>query len=174
MQLFCGGIHQNEVVGGNCGVCGDRYTDPIPRDNEIGGKYYRGIITGTYIEGGIIDIEVQLTQAHLGFMEFRLCISPLAGETQDCFNQNILQRADGQGSKTMVDYTGWYKMQYRLPAGVICNHCTLQWNYRAGNDWGPCPDGTEKRGCGPQETFRGCSDIVITPNRYEYIMVVLI
>lgn len=80
----------------------------------------------------IIDIEVQLTQAHLGFMEFRLCTNPMAGETQDCFNENILQRVDGQGSKTMVDYTGWYKMQYRLPAGVTCDHCTLQWNYRAG------------------------------------------
>lgn len=52
-QLFCGGIHQKEVVGGNCGVCGDPYTDSTPRANEIGGKYYRGIITGKYTAGGV-------------------------------------------------------------------------------------------------------------------------
>lgn len=67
-------------------------------------------------------------------MEFRLCTNPEAGETQDCFNKHLLQRADGQGSKVIVDKgTGWYKTKYRLPAGVTCRHCSLQWNYRAGN-----------------------------------------
>lgn len=81
----------------------------------------------------IIDIEVELTQSHLGFMEFRLCTNPLGGETQACFNQHLLQRADGQGSRVNVDRgTGWYNTQFRLPAGVTCHQCTLQWNYRAG------------------------------------------
>lgn len=66
-------------------------------------------------------------------MEFRLCTNPRAGETQDCFNKNVLQRADGQGSKVIADHgDGWYKAKFRLPAGVTCDHCTLQWNYRAG------------------------------------------
>ncbi|KAF8764486.1 hypothetical protein HNY73_022552 [Argiope bruennichi] len=30
-----------------------------------------------------------------------------------------------------------------------------------GNNWGRCEDGQSRLGCGPQETFRGCADIVI-------------
>ena len=33
--------------------------------------------------------------------------------------------------------------------------CVLQWRYVAGNNWGKCPNGTEKVGCGPQEHFFG-------------------
>lgn len=38
----------------------------------------------------------------------------------------------------------------------------------SGNNWGRCSDGVSRVGCGPQETFRGCSDIAIgssTPPR---------
>jgi len=151
-ELYCGGLHQAEVVGGNCGVCGDPFAQGTPRDNEINGKYYRGIITGTYSSGQVIDVEVDLTTAHLGYMEWRLCANPSAGETQQCFNQHLLQKADGSGSKLTVTTTGMYKTRLRLPAGVQCNHCVIQWNYRAGNNW-PVD--------GPQETFRGCSDVRI-------------
>lgn len=58
MALFCGGVHQKAVVGGNCGVCGDSYSQPVPRDNEIGGRYYRGIITGRYTSGSVIILDV--------------------------------------------------------------------------------------------------------------------
>lgn len=98
------------------------------------GRWYRGIITGRYTAGQIIDIEVELTQSHLGFMEFRLCANPGngGGETQACFNQHVLQRADGRGSRIDVTNTGWYRQQMRLPAGVRCSRCVIQWNYRAG------------------------------------------
>jgi len=160
-ELYCGGLHQSEVVGGNCGVCGDPFSAPTPRANEIGGQYYKGIITGNYRAGQVIDVEVELTVAHLGYMEWRLCAN--GGESQSCFNQNLLQRADGAGSKLAVDHgTGWYRTQLRLPAGVTCDKCVIQWNYRAGNNWGQCEDGSYATGCGPQETFRGCSDVKIS------------
>lgn len=57
-QLYCGGLHQADEPGSNCGVCGDRASDPTPRPNEIGGTWYRGIITGDYQSGQVIDIEV--------------------------------------------------------------------------------------------------------------------
>ncbi|KAG4071265.1 hypothetical protein HA402_003969 [Bradysia odoriphaga] len=74
----------------------------------------------TYTAGQIIDIDVDMTQYHRGFMEFRLRTSPGngAGETQACFNQHLLRRADGGGSRTEVTRTGWYAMRYRLPANV--------------------------------------------------------
>ncbi len=98
------------------------------------GHFDRGIITGRYTAGSVIDLEVELTQSHLGFMEFRLCANPGtgAGETQACFNQHVLQRADGRGSRVDVNATGWYRNQFRLPANVRCARCVIQWNYRAG------------------------------------------
>lgn len=131
-ELFCGARHQADNPGTDCGVCGDSLAHPAPRANERGGQFYRGIITGRYTAGQNIHIEIDMTQYHRGFMEFRMCDNPGAGETQACFNRHLLQRADGGGSRTEVTRTGWYSMQYRLPAGVRCGRCTLQWNYRAG------------------------------------------
>lgn len=52
-QLFCGGVHQEENPGRNCGPCGDPLNQPKPRDNEIGGIYYKGIIARGYPSGGV-------------------------------------------------------------------------------------------------------------------------
>ena len=43
-------------------------------------------------------------------------------------------------------------MQYqvRLPAGLTCERCVMQWTWTTGNTWGYCPDGTGQVGCGPQ------------------------
>lgn len=48
----------------------------------------------------------------------------------------------------------WFK-------GLECGNCVLQWKYTSGNNWGKCKDGTSAQGCGPQEEFRGCSDVTI-------------
>ena len=39
---------------------------------------------------------------------------------------------------------------------------SLQWTYDTANSWGTCRNGTDAMGCGPQETFRACSDIKIS------------
>ena len=108
-----------------------------------------------------IDVEVELTVAHLGYMEWRLCTNRNT-ENQNCFNQHLLRLANG-GTRVNVDKgSGIYYTKLQLPAGVRCNACVIQWNYRAGNNWGQCADGSGATGCGPQETFRGCSDVVIS------------
>ncbi len=179
-QLYCGGIHQADDPGSNCGVCGDPISQSAPRDNEIGGKYDKGIIAARYSAGQVIDIQVELTAAHLGNMEWRLCTNP-SSENQACFNQHVLQLADGSGTKYAVPPagTGMHSTRVKLPAGVTCQRCIIQWNYRcvnlkclfqkrvllfiliflfcllsrAGNGW-PAD--------GPQETFRGCADVTIS------------
>ena len=42
------------VNSGKCGVCGDPWSQPPPRDNEAGGLYGKGIITRTYTPGQVI------------------------------------------------------------------------------------------------------------------------
>jgi len=61
------------VNGGKCGLCGDPYNDPVPRPNEGGGLYGRGIITGTYKQGQIAEFKVDLTASHLGKLILILC-----------------------------------------------------------------------------------------------------
>jgi hypothetical protein len=62
---------QWDYFGGKCGVCGDRYDDPHPQDNENTGKYGKGIIAKQYTSGSVIDIEVLLTTNHMGYFNFR-------------------------------------------------------------------------------------------------------
>ena len=59
--------------------------------------------------------------------------------------------------------TGEMEVTLRLP-NLECSQCILQWTYTAGNNWGVCLDGSGTLGCGPQETFRSCSDITISGN----------
>ena len=59
--------------------------------------------------------------------------------------------------------TGNMEVTLRLP-NIQCDQCIIQWTYTTGNNWGWCGDGSEMLGCGPQETFRACSDISIDGN----------
>ncbi|KAH9506498.1 hypothetical protein DERF_011226 [Dermatophagoides farinae] len=56
---------------------------------------------------------------------------------------------------------GNISLSVQLPSNVECEHCVLRWHWRGGNNWGICPDGKGKIGCGPQETFRNCADISV-------------
>ena len=165
MELFCGGVAVQAANGGRCGECGDAYNLPRPRDNEEGGFFYRGIVTGHYQSGQEFTVKVDLTANHLGYFEFRLCAKSSADELiqQDCLDQNVLQLADGSGTQFPIydGQLGMLEIRLRLPAGLTCANCVLQWHYRAGNSVGECEDGTSELGCGLQETFRGCADVSI-------------
>lgn len=67
-------------------------------------------------------------------------------------------------SITLFRVRGFLITLYSLIADLLCNQCVLQWRYIAGNNWGLCEDGVGAVGCGPQEEFRACSDIALTPD----------
>jgi hypothetical protein len=83
----------------------------------------------------IIDITVNISSNHKGYFEFRLCPKSSASElvTQECLNANLLKMADdttrfylpSQDSKP-------YFPRVKLPAGLICENCVLQWLYNTG------------------------------------------
>nr|QSC42439.1 lytic polysaccharide monooxygenase D [Coptotermes gestroi] len=161
-QLFCGGFkvqwYEND---GKCGECGDDYALKRPRPNENGGIFGTGIIVAKYPAGSTITTLTNVTANHLGRLEFRLCPLKLKDEleTEECFAKYPLKLADGSSSHRLVaDVIGDVLVDVVLP-DIKCEQCVLQWTYITGNSWGYCGDGTGALGCGPQETFRGCSDI---------------
>lgn len=108
--------------------------------------------------------------------------------TQECFdrypllvtNTKSVRYSIPNESKKQETFT--YKV--KLPVGVTCSQCVIQWTYYTGNMWGTCKNGTEGNnliyrldsiifknifltniilavGCGPAETFRNCADVSV-------------
>lgn len=162
---FCGGFAvQWNTYGGKCGLCGDSFGDPIPRNHEIGGFFGRNTpIVATYRRGSTISVTAKITANHKGYFYFRICNVDFEKESEACFERNKILISNGSPtyplpSTESKDYT----LSIQLPSNLVCNRCVLQWTYVAGNNWGYCPDGRGMLGCGPQEHFRTCSDIRIT------------
>jgi hypothetical protein len=115
--------------------------------------------------GQVIDVSVSLTANHLGYFVFRVC--PVTDEsrevTQECLNKYELKVDGTNDPKYQLPDTikGIFTVRVKLPDELSCDRCVFQWDYRTGNNWGKCEDGSMKTGCGPQETFRGCADIRI-------------
>ncbi|KAJ8924207.1 hypothetical protein NQ315_006998 [Exocentrus adspersus] len=165
-QNNCGGLGVYVANGLQCGVCGDAFTDPHPQDNENTGKFGVGKVVKTYQSGSVIETEIKLTTNHKGTFTYSLCVlpNPNAPEPgESCFQPLNLE--DGSSVYTIQDQTEGAKINIKnrvqLPAGVTCERCVLRWQYRAGNNWGDCGDGTSGLGCGNQETFRSCADVTI-------------
>ncbi|XP_062605206.1 uncharacterized protein LOC134266995 [Saccostrea cucullata] len=166
--LNCGGFKRQWTQnGGKCGICGDAYDLPPPRPNEDGGFYGRGFIIRTYRSGEDIEVVVNLTANHLGWMEFKLCPHDNTDQpvTQECLDKNVLPivtENQGKGSVTRfyVGRQNLISLRIQLPTDFSCQKCVLQWKYNAGNSWG-CGDDGCGVGLGPQEQFYNCADISI-------------
>ncbi|XP_044746682.1 uncharacterized protein LOC123308180 [Coccinella septempunctata] len=161
--IFCGGYSmQWDRFKGKCGVCGDPYNAPHPQPNENTGKHGKYGPVRSYGSGSVINVKVQLTANHRGKFRYSLCVlddpsKPESGE--HCFKP--LKLADGREEYKIGAGERIIHNSLKLPDGLRCNRCVLRWEYIAGNNWGTCPDGRGKLGCGPQETFRNCADIKI-------------
>lgn len=117
-------------------------------------------------------IRIELTANHRGYFEFRLCPNNAVKQvaSQVCLDKYVLQRVKTRDTDEMFHETRFYpgtenkvyEMRYSLPEGLTCSQCVLQWKYIAGNNWGKCENGTEAVGCGPQEEFRACADILVS------------
>ncbi|XP_031341283.1 uncharacterized protein LOC116169351 [Photinus pyralis] len=162
MELFCGGFGAQWLIhGGKCGVCGDNYSDPVPRSNENTGYYGQGVIVAEYQAESIINVTVRLTQNHRGTFTFGLCelVNLTKPETEDCFKTLLF--ADGSEKAEVEPGNKDFYYRIQLPTGFKCDNCVLRWHYRTGNNYGTDEDGTTCLGCGPQEVFRTCADIAI-------------
>ena len=129
-------------MDGKCGICGDPYGFAIREHEAPGGAYANGIIVAKYQAGQTIEVEIEITANHKGFFVFKLCENNnlQADKDQSCFENHVLDVVNGDGKKYYVGtYNGWYKPVVKLPDGVTCAQCILQWDYTAGNSWGVDP-----------------------------------
>ncbi|GFS18892.1 high mobility group nucleosome-binding domain-containing protein 5 [Elysia marginata] len=176
-QGYCGGKSALwNRFDGKCGVCGDPIR-PRPRPHERGGQYYTGTPTRVYQSGDSITITMGITANHRGWVEFRVCPydDPEPGDvelddngdfvevTQDCLDRHLLELEDGQTRYYLPEpySTGEHSVTVQLPPDLECEQCLFQWKWNVGNSWGTDPDGTSCIGCGEQEQFYACADIVI-------------
>jgi hypothetical protein len=127
----------------------------------------------------VIKARVELTANHLGRWSLRLC--PLSDPSQRterkelsqrCFNRHVLRRADRNGLFTYVPGGATVMTaRYKLPKGVRCDRCVLQWMYETANSCAPrgIPKqyaGINLQTCGTrsapfQELFINCADIKV-------------
>lgn len=150
------------------GVCGDPVTDPRPRKHEEGGKYATPPrIAATYRSGQVFTARVTLTANHVGRWSLRLCPTPKR-LSQACFDKHVLRRADRKGMYTPVPSDrSEFSVRYRLPAGLRCKRCVMQWFYETGNSCAPrgMPRGWLETCAGEagrvQELFWNCADVRI-------------
>lgn len=123
-------------------------------------------IVKTYKSGDAIDVKIEITANHFGYFVFKLC--PATDDkkevTQKCLDSHQLKVLNSQSSDKYIvpsPKPQVFTVKLRLPSGLTCKRCVLQWTYTAGNRWGPCGNGTSAEGCGPQETFMACADVAI-------------
>lgn len=125
--------------GGRCGVCGDAWTDDSSSeagDHEVGGRFFSGIVVRRYVAGQLVLVIVQLTAAHRGYFEFRLCPATNNDQevTQECLDRHLLTMSDGRRTRYIVeaDAPSLHQLTLRLPQQLTCRRCLLQWKYHSG------------------------------------------
>ena len=131
---FCFSFYQYRYTkaNGKCGTCGDPW-DLGPRENEAGGIFASGIVTGVYTPGSTIDVVIDDVIASGGYFEFRLCDNKQFAlpDTPECFENGLLP-VKNSASRFFSMKNGENRLKLILPANLTCEHCVLQWKYRTG------------------------------------------
>lgn len=147
------------------GPCGDLKRKP--EHMRGGKYYNGGKVFASYEQGGYISIDLAITAHHNGYTEFRMCdVKRCGGEiSNECLRGphcHLLQRAwDGScesrrdrwcapidplypsrwylpcGKPKGTDIYGKGKIKYKLPVGLVCEHCVLQWYWVSANGCNP-------------------------------------
>ena len=134
-----------------------------------------------YASGQRITVAADITANHKGYFEFRLCPqnNPSVPVTEACLDRHLLAGHGGTRYSRLWppvacspasryylgEGTRRFSTSVKLPVGLSCRHCVLQWRYVGGNNWGICPGGQAGVGCGQQEEFRACADVAIGQGR---------
>lgn len=88
---------------------------------------------GRYQTGGVMPVTVKITANHIGNFFFSICNMDLEPESDACFDRYPLRLTNGADRHPIpIAVLGMFNVQLRLPAGLTCKHCILQWVYVTG------------------------------------------
>lgn len=77
----------------------------------------------------------QVSSNYLGYVEFRLCPRNTTkyGLDQSCFDRYTLWIDESHGTRYYIGSRGGiYDLHIRLPGGLVCKKCVLQWKFKTG------------------------------------------
>lgn len=166
---------------GQHGICGD--PSSMPRDHEVGGKFFSPTaFGGVYEQGSVVTAEVRVTAFHKGGFKLRVC-RIAAGEdertrlTDSCLDEVQLMPVGSSSPWFWFPAnggSGTYTVQYQLPDTLLCWNgakCVFQWWWVTGNSCQPPaeqpPSSPQLPVCGAgasyPEEFWNCADVIIYP-----------
>ena len=159
---------------GRHGLCGESYKKVPnyffgPGDLSEGGKYATPpIIAATYAPGATIKIRIAIFAWHRGRFEFKLCKDPARSLTQACFDEHPLTDPKTgspfffpSGADDQAPPNNEYIIEAKLPAGVSCSRCVLQWYWLSGNSCVPPGDPR-----GPNDPLGSCGGTGSNPEEF--------
>lgn len=138
-----------------CPPCGDNAHSPSPHPHEGGGKWATGTIARSYSIGQKIQVHINVTKSHGGYLEFNLCPHNKVSKPvkQSCLNQYPLEVVGKRSKKVKIsapyDDSEMLTFELMLPAGISCDQCVLQMSNTA-EQFKP-----------QMMMFRNCADIAI-------------
>jgi len=145
-------------TGGPCGDGSGKFLD-----------YFAGS-QATWVAGSIVPITVTVTAHHMGHYEFRVCdqvINSALSDHDACLNKWVLEVATpeeagfrdcqpGDQRPACVPYdarhperwylppkdevTGTHTICFKVPSGLQCEVCTLEWHWWSANSCEPAGD----------------------------------
>ncbi|XP_060072890.1 uncharacterized protein LOC132552715 [Ylistrum balloti] len=158
-RLNCGGLRTTDSdYEQKCSPCGDAANSNRP--NEHGGKYSIGKVVARYRESQYVNVSVDIRSLNPGgTFQFSLCVTDKTTKvSHSCFQQHILRWQNTQITQIPApQQQGLATYTLKLPTGVICENCVVQWLWRDGSS--TCdPPGSSN--CG-QQTVTNCADVQI-------------
>ena len=82
-----------------------------------------------------MQVTIQISASHLGYFEFRICPNNnrTRAITHECLDQYLLEIVGSPHTTKFYDQLqGMYELEVRLPAGLTCSQCVVQWRYHTG------------------------------------------
>eukprot|EP00854_Cymbomonas_tetramitiformis_P006493 gene6493-7785_t len=195
--------------GGTVGLCGVVEGRDYLETKDMNGDPYQPQLQATYMQGGLLELEFLITAHHMGHVELHVCPNR-DNPTQSCFDEHPLTFVEDlacaepaprdpnypergylcpnngdaeipEGSYGDSRSGMGFRHHWRLPEGLHCEQCLLQWYYLTANSCNPpgyhdypfpssswwksalgdCSE-IPGDGDGTPEQFWNCADIAIT------------
>lgn len=132
-------------------------------------NYYAGS-QETWTAGSVVPITVRVTAHHMGHYEFRICDQKLDSSVSNpdaCLNKWVMERASPEEAgftdcqpgdqrpacvpadpkhperwylPPSTEISGTHTIYFKVPAGLRCEECTLQWHWWSANSCEPAGD----------------------------------